>query len=878
MHGIYLQLYFANMTVKPLYMRLSPKLKELVDDIADRVTRAPTQILNQFYKAQGLLEDELPGTELEDLFETDVRQCLITWINLDKRVSTQLQKLQSSPWAIGKDRICEQFGEAMSRSIRFLSALVQLSEMASFEIARGLLEEARKTRKSSGPYELRRGSATGPPWQPKDVIAAIQALKPRDKVGKRKKDHTATIGEQIKRPRVAMSGTGTSGEQLLERPAHHEETQTASDKISSDLSGCEPRDSLGGREGEQQIGDAPPEAAFHGITEALLGDAHPSSRTCRILRRELDDIAPTERRWTRMITESGDITASSEQRLLTPSSQTDRHSDGPGFSSETRSPDVEQGRTRKLSLSRQSTDALTLDSTQGSSDSSSELGAFHSHDIEQRRSREILLSGEHGDTVTVQASVDESLDSSSESSASHSADMKHGRPGEGRELLSSWKSDDAFMQASAHKALDSGLTFQLSDDSVAYDPAAYSGSSLDMSNLQVTPGATRNEEQPITSSENVARYALCNLPDTDRTGALKSLSPNAWVSATALEIILNCIKPEHCRVLNSGFVPQEADKLSEKKLLRLKDETKLWLPLNHGDHWTLAVVDFHKTTITVWDSSPTSHYKQDIDNVMQALTSYLNRHEKLRGSIWKTNQQRQHQQSNSDDCGIFVLIFALSDATGLPVPLQIHSLQWRQIFRYFIDSSQLVISSSATIEPGSTLETKSQTMDAIHSEFATLCKSLSRATYCSKSAQGCVDLIVKGLLLAVPYRLCLRDKLALELEQKQSEAAAYQSLVDNLTKSGISIDRELVEKAIREGSEKAHAGLATSESNLKVLEEAIESWRVAERASKVMHMSAAKDENHAIGLLRDHLQIVEGLADSLRGLVEIGRQTIGGAS
>ena len=859
------------MTAKPLYLRLSPKLRELIDEIADRVTRAPIQILNQFYKAQGLLEDELPGTELEDLFEPDVRQCIITWINLDKRVSTQLQKLHNSPWALGKDAICEQFGEAMSRSIRFLTALAQLSEMTSFETARGLLEEARKARKSRGPYELRRGSATGPPWQPKDVIAAIQALKPQDKVEKRKKDHMATIGEQVKRPRVATSGTGTSGEHLLERPALHQETQTASDTAASDPSGCEAKDSPGGREAEQQLGDAPSEMAFHGITEAVIGDKHPSPHRPRLLRRELDDIAPTERRWTRIITESGDMTASSEQRLLTPCSQTDQHLDEPGSSSATRSPDVEQGRTRKLSLSTQA-------STQESLDSSSELSAFHSYDIEQRRTREMLLSKENDDTVIVQASVDESLDSSSESGASHSADMKHGRPREVREVLSSRKIADAFPQASADKTLDSGLTFRLSDDPVAYDPAAYLGSSLDMSNLQVTPGAAWNEEQQVMSPEIVARNALSTLPDTDRIGALKSLSPKAWVSATALELILNCIKPEHCRVISSGFVPQEANKLSEKKLLRLKDETKLWLPLNHGDHWTLAIVDFCETTITVYDSSPTSHYEQEIDNIMQSLTSYLNQHEKLRGSMWKTDQQRQHQQSNSDDCGIFVLIFALSDATESPVPSQIHSPQWRQIFRYFIDSSEHVISSWPTTGFGLPLEPKSQTMDTIHSEFASLCKSLSQATYRSKSAQGCVDLIAKGSLLALPYRLRLRDKLALEQERKQSEAAAYQSLVDNLTNSGISIDRQLVEKAIRAGSEKAHAALAPLESNLKVLKEALESWKVAERACKAMHESAAKDENHAIGLLRDHLKIVEGMADSLRCLVERGRQTMRGVS
>ncbi len=814
------------MTARPLYLRLSPKLRELIDEIADRVTRAPLQILNQFYKAQGLLEDELPGTELEDLFEPDVRECIITWINLDKRVSTQLIKLQNSPWALGKDEICEQFGEPMSRSIRFLTALAQLSEKTSFETARGLLEEARKTRRSPGPYELRRGSATAPPWQPKDVIAAIQALKPREKVEKRKNDHIATIGEQTKRPRIATSGTGTSGEHLLKCPALQQETQTASDTAASDASGCEARDSPGGREGEQQLGDAPSEA------EALVGDEHPSSRGRRILRQELDNIVPTERRWTRMITESGDMTASSEQTLLTPLSQTDRQSDEPDFSSATRSPDVEQGRTRKLSLSGQSEDALTLASTQESSESSSKVSTFRT------------------------------------------ADMKHGRPREVRKVISSRKITNAFTQASADKTFDSGLTHQLSDDPSAYDPAAHSDLSLNMSNLQVILGAAGNEEQLVTSSRIITRDAHSNLPDTNRIGALESLSPKTWVSATALELILNCIKPEHCRVLSSGFVPQEANKLLEKNLLRLKDETKLWLPLHHRNHWTLTVVDFYKTTITVYDSSPTSNYEQEIDNVMQALTSYLKQHEKLQEFMWKTGQQRQHQQSNSYDCGIFVLIFALSDATGLPIPSQIHGPQWRQIFRYFIDSNEHVISSSATIEFGLPLETKSQTMDIILSRSASLCKSLSQARYRSKSAQGCVDLIAKGSLLAVPYRLCLRDRLALEQEQRQSEAAAYQSLVDKLTNSGISTGREPVEKAIREGREEVNAGLVTSESNLKVLKEAIESWKVVERASEAMHESAAKDENHADGLLRDHLKIVERMEDSLRCTREKGHQTL----
>ena len=853
------------MTAKSLYQQLSPKLKELVDEITDRVHRAPIQILNRFYKAQGLLEDELPGTELEDLFEPDVRQCIVTWINNDKRVSTQLQKLQNSSWALSKDEVCEQFGEAMSRSIRFLTALAQLSEMTDFETAYGLIYEARKNRKSQVSYKLRRGSALKYAWQPKDVITAVQALKSQDKVEKRKNYHAATVQEQTKRRRVATSGKETSDDDLLDSPALHQETQAASDTPTSDPSRCEVGDSLSGQQAEQQLGDAQSEITLHGITEAVVGDIHPSSYRRQILRRELDDIAPTERRWTRIITGSENTTASSVQRLLTPTSEMDQQLDEPGFSSTTRSPDVEKGRTRKLSLSTQA-------STPESLDSSSEPSAFLSHDIEQRRTREMVLSREH-DTVIVQASADESLERPTKASASQSADMEHVRPGEVREILSSKDIADAFTQASADMTLDPGLTFQLRDD-----PAACSDSSLNMSSIQVTPGAVDDREDPVTSSGFVAKHARRHLPDTDRIGALESLSPNAWVSATALELILDRIKPEHCRVLSSGFVPQDANKLSVKKLLRLKDETKLWLPLNHGDHWTLAAVDFHKTTITVYDSSPTSQYERDINNIMQALASYLNRHEKLQGSTWKIDQQRQHQQSNFYDCGIFVLIFALMDATGSPLPSQISSLHWRQIFQYFIDPIQDVTSSATTSVSGSPLGIKSYGMDTIHSETASLCKSLSQATFHSKSAEGCLDLIVKGSLSAVPYRIHLRDKFSLEQEQSQSEAAAYQSLMNNLTNSEITIDREPVEKAIRGGSDKAHARLASLESNLKVLKEAIEGWKVAERACKAMHESAARDECQTTELLRDHLKIVEEIADSLRCLVEIGHQTIGGAS
>lgn len=111
------------------------------------------------------------------------------------------------------------------------------------------------------------------------------------------------------------------------------------------------------------------------------------------------------------------MTASSEQRLPTTISQTNRQSDEPGFSSASRSPDVEQ-----------------------------------------RRAREISFSREHDDAVVTQASAD--------------------------------------------KTSDSGLTFQLSEDPLAYDPAAYASSFRSMSDL--IPRMVEKEKQVVSSSEAVA--------------------------------------------------------------------------------------------------------------------------------------------------------------------------------------------------------------------------------------------------------------------------------------------------------------------------------------------------------------------------------------
>ena len=73
-----------------------------------------------FYYGKLLTDPTTSNRELEDLFAPDVRQKIITWINMDKLVSAQLQKLENSPWALGKDGICEQFGEAMSTGCREL--------------------------------------------------------------------------------------------------------------------------------------------------------------------------------------------------------------------------------------------------------------------------------------------------------------------------------------------------------------------------------------------------------------------------------------------------------------------------------------------------------------------------------------------------------------------------------------------------------------------------------------------------------------------------------------------------------------------------------------------------------------------------------------
>lgn len=91
--------------------------------------------------------------------------------------------------------------------------------------------------------------------------------------------------------------------------------------------------------------------------------------------------------------------------------------------------------------------------------------------------------------------------------------------------------------------------------------------------------------------------------DTDLAGALESLAPRAWVSITAIQLLLNIIRPAYYRFIDTTFIPlYNLEALQRKPLLRLQDETRIWLPILHRYHYLLAIIDLTTRNITVYNS------------------------------------------------------------------------------------------------------------------------------------------------------------------------------------------------------------------------------------------------------------------------------------
>ncbi|XP_043282341.1 sentrin-specific protease 1-like [Venturia canescens] len=146
---------------------------------------------------------------------------------------------------------------------------------------------------------------------------------------------------------------------------------------------------------------------------------------------------------------------------------------------------------------------------------------------------------------------------------------------------------------------------------------------------------------------------------------LETLNGTNWLNDEVINNYLELISDEKTYVMSSYFFPRlhvngyEAVKRWTKKVNIFKYK-KMIVPINLGNHWCLAVIDFVASNIVYYDS-----FGRENPKYLITLRNYLVEEAKNKGAgpiqieewslVTKMNIPRQ---TNGYDCGVFVCLYA----------------------------------------------------------------------------------------------------------------------------------------------------------------------------------------------------------------------------
>ncbi|KAL9630501.1 MAG: hypothetical protein Q9164_006381 [Protoblastenia rupestris] len=181
-----------------------------------------------------------------------------------------------------------------------------------------------------------------------------------------------------------------------------------------------------------------------------------------------------------------------------------------------------------------------------------------------------------------------------------------------------------------------------------------------------------------------------DLPPNTNAGAIMSLQGSAWLSTTAMELVLETFRQGHLFCLDPSFfdVTEPPGITSNKQRLRgLAQYHRIIAPLHHGNHWTVALVDLKTRDMHWYDPRISAEHERQARGILEAFGQFLNEHNEVNEHIaWKFGSRGDEaQQDNLSDCGVFSLVWALARIQGLPMPSRIEGPFWRRIFQALID-------------------------------------------------------------------------------------------------------------------------------------------------------------------------------------------------
>ncbi|XP_043284903.1 putative ubiquitin-like-specific protease 1B [Venturia canescens] len=187
----------------------------------------------------------------------------------------------------------------------------------------------------------------------------------------------------------------------------------------------------------------------------------------------------------------------------------------------------------------------------------------------------------------------------------------------------------------------------------------------DKENTENNYNNINNDENKKKRTDNHEEKQTKKIKREIKPQDLETLSGTNWLNDEIINCYMEMIKDERTSVMNSFFFPRlylngyDAIKRWTKNVHIFKFE-KMIVPINLGNHWCLAVINFLKKTIVYYDS-----FGRDNPKYLATLREYLVEEAKNKGEeqikkdewILATKKDIPRQR-NGYDCGVFTCQYA----------------------------------------------------------------------------------------------------------------------------------------------------------------------------------------------------------------------------
>lgn len=182
--------------------------------------------------------------------------------------------------------------------------------------------------------------------------------------------------------------------------------------------------------------------------------------------------------------------------------------------------------------------------------------------------------------------------------------------------------------------------------------------------------------RPVKPAASLLKTVTARL-ETTPAGAANSMEGDGWVSASAIEYCLTIFSPRTYRVVDSTVSSSEGH---TQQTVRLgPDHKHIVMPiLRQQNHWVVVFLDLDaKRALYVDSEARQTPIPASVKDTIRNLSAA---NPELAESEWEWECLDCVLQTNSNDCGVHVLVASLYYMYNLAQPKTIEGIFWRMFF------------------------------------------------------------------------------------------------------------------------------------------------------------------------------------------------------